>query len=185
VVRPPPRVQLSRSRIDPNNPSLTTIERRLAYHIGPIAGYALHGALQSAQSAEELCALLGEKVPGGQQRTVFMREVMGVLNASGTLWSTQRDGASCSTGQDTARLAVLTRALTEVMGPIASRLIERARKQAGSVEQTEALCADLISNKDARERFRRLLAGSASGDQSAVSRHLSRESSERQRPAPP
>ncbi|MBV8521633.1 MAG: hypothetical protein JOY71_05795, partial [Acetobacteraceae bacterium] len=88
----------------------------------------------------------------------FISEALAALNASGSLRLTHHPGSWGSTTQDAARLAHLTRVLTEVMGPIAPRLVDRARKQAGSAEHMEALCAELIPGDTARARFRRLLA---------------------------
>ena len=138
--------------------SLSTIERRLASYIGPMASYHLRRALQNALSVEELCEMLGQMLPEEGQRTAFMREVQVLLSCSGSLEASRDHALPGSAACDAASLARMTRALTEVMGPIAPKLIAKAQSRATSIEQMEELCTALIPRPEEREQFHRLLA---------------------------
>jgi hypothetical protein len=55
-------------------------------------------------------------------------------------------------------LARVTHVLTEVMGPVAPRLIDGSRKRAETRRDLVAYCAEMIDQPNERVRFRALLA---------------------------
>jgi eukaryotic-like serine/threonine-protein kinase len=157
IVLPSPEAREPRGGLTLDGSSLSTIERRLAHDIGPMASYHLRRALARAQSTEELCEQLAEALPDGASRTRFIREVSALLSASSTLRGSSATGAPGSLDLDAATLTRMTRALAAVMGPIAPRLIARAQARATSLEHMEELCTGLIPRPEERTAFRRLL----------------------------
>jgi eukaryotic-like serine/threonine-protein kinase len=140
--------------------SISTIERRLAYHIGPIAGYHMRRALRDARSAEEFCGYLSQLLPADTPRGAFMQSTLDLVSMqSGPRTSTTArerivDGHASLTAEDIAHIAA---ALAQIMGPIAPRLVARARILASTYGELEANCADIIENPAERTRFRALL----------------------------
>ncbi len=51
----------------------------------------------------------------------------------------------------------VTQALAQIMGPIAARLMARARAKAATLAELETLCAEMIDRPDDRKRFQTLL----------------------------
>jgi serine/threonine protein kinase len=138
-----------------DDPSLATIERRLASYLGPMAAFKLRHALSRSRTAIEFCEQLSNELPEGALRDTFMRDAMALLSrgvvADGT-------AAEQEAAQATAELEVLTRALTQVMGPITPHLIRRAQAHAQSTQELEAACAAMIDNPQQRQRFSHLLS---------------------------
>lgn len=147
--------------------SLGTIERQLARHLGPIAGYHLRRALRDAQSADEFSRRLMELLPEESQRGSLRGTLELVLagrmvpNAPATLpppaLSQAATGSAMPGAISPAAVARATQAMAQVMGPIAPRLVARARAKAGDEQEFEALCMAAIDRPDARARFRTLL----------------------------
>ena len=140
--------------------SLATVERRLALHIGPLAGFHLRRALRDAGSIDELCRMLGETLSEPAMREAFIQDARGIVAASATaraaLAAKQQASAEANSTALTARLE---RALLEVMGPIAPRLIARAHARATDPETVAELCEAMIPLPAQRARFRRILDG--------------------------
>ena len=145
--------------------SLLTIERRLARHIGPLAGYYMRRTLRDARSADEFCRLLGDLLPQESQRGPFIRDALElVADASGSHATPPTLGPASSGETGGAGLMAdaverVTRALAQIMGPIAPRLVAKARAKAGSRSELENLCAEMIEQPEQRMRFRTLLDG--------------------------
>ena len=57
-----------------------------------------------------------------------------------------------------AAVAAMTRALAEVLGPIAPRLISRAAAEVGTQKDLEAACLAMVDVPKEREHLRRLFA---------------------------
>jgi eukaryotic-like serine/threonine-protein kinase len=157
VVRPAREAGSVRNGLGIEDSSMTMIERRLAHYIGPMAGYYLRCASKSARSVDELCELLGRTLPEEETRTQFVRDMLALLNSSGNLQAAHAHDHPSTLECNATTIARLTRALAEVMGPIAPRLIARAQSRATNMEQMEELCAGMIPHSDARDRFRHLL----------------------------
>ena len=142
--------------------SLSTIERRLAHHIGPMAGYHIRRALRNARSAEEFCTSLSALLPEEAQRDRFLREALNLVTTQSGLRILATVGAvpppAAAAGITAEDVTGITAALAQVMGPIAPRLVTRARARASTRSELEAGCAEMIDNAAERARFQALLA---------------------------
>ena len=151
-------------------PTLATIERRLASHIGPMARHHLRHAMSRATSPEHLCELLAELVPAGKERTdllAFMRTVVATAAPPPPPAPSPPAPASAPppppqdlpiSDADTARFS---RALAEIMGPIAPLLLRRALARADTLDALETACVALIDGPKEAARFRALLRGTS------------------------
>jgi serine/threonine-protein kinase len=142
--------------------SLSALERKLAHHIGPLAGFQVRRALREARSAEEFARLLGELIPQGEEQASLISDALQVIAAEGSRGSGAEPVASVPPPADsdavtTAFAEGVTRALMEVMGPIAPRLVQRARARAATRIDLVTICAELIDNPNERERFMALV----------------------------
>jgi hypothetical protein len=139
---------------DIDDPSLATIERRLARYLGPMAAFQLRRALNKSRTAVEFCELLSSELPEGAIRDSFLHDAMALLTRD-----TRADGTAAE--QEAARAAaevdVLTRALTQVMGPIGPLLVRRVQARTHGLEELQAGCAAMIDSAQQRLRFSRLL----------------------------
>ena len=151
--RPPPGTGTAPPAID--DPSLATIERRLASYLGPMAAYKLRHALTQSRTAIEFCELLSLELPEGATRDNFMRDAMDLLSRGPVVDGT---AAKQAAAREAAELDILTRALARVMGPIAPHLVRRAQARGLSAAELEAACAAMIDNPQQRARFGNLLA---------------------------
>jgi serine/threonine protein kinase len=137
-----------------DDPSLATIERRLASYLGPMAAYKLRHALSQSRTAIEFCELLSYELPEGDTRDTFMRDAMALLTRGASVDGT---AAEREAAQAAAEVEILTRALAQVMGPIAPHLIRRVQTRARSAAELEAACLAMIENPQQRQRFSQLL----------------------------
>jgi serine/threonine protein kinase len=138
--------------------SLSTLERQLARYIGPMAGYHLRRALADARSIEEFSRMIGALVPQGSEQGTLIRGALQQIVATGAERSTGVTSAvdgDAITHEFTERM---TRALTQVMGPIAPRLVARVRTRAATRTDLAALCAAMIEQPTERERFHKILS---------------------------
>lgn len=150
--------------------SLSTIERSLARHVGPMARIHLRRAMQDARSPDELLALLGDLLPQGDLRERFVNDALQAMAArpEGSLGASQAaaaaaDPASLASLPGQPRpgveaVAMVTRALAHSAGPMARHLVKRALAQATTLDELRRLCLELIDNAEERERFQGLLA---------------------------
>jgi eukaryotic-like serine/threonine-protein kinase len=138
------------------DPSLATIERRLASYLGPMAGYKLRQALSRSRGAIEFCELLSNELPEGSARDTFMRDALALLKIGGR--GTGNAGGTSGSAITTADLEALKRALAQVMGPIASHVIQRMQGPGQSTAELEAACAGVIENPRQRRQFSHLFA---------------------------
>jgi tRNA A-37 threonylcarbamoyl transferase component Bud32 len=143
--------------------SLSALERQLARYIGPMAGYHLRRALADARSIEEFGRMIGALVPQGSEQGSLIRGALQEIVATGG----SRGGGEPPTGVASAADADvithefterMTRALTQVMGPIAPRLVARMRTRAATRTDLAALCAGMIEQPAERERFHKILS---------------------------
>lgn len=137
--------------------SLVTIERLLAHHIGPMAGYHLRRALQEAHSIDEFCRLLAAALPEPSHRAAFVDDARDIVSANRRVQAAVTRNAPPAAASDDGALVRLQQALAEIMGPIAPKLLARARSQTADPKQIEDLCCAMIPQTDERERFRHLL----------------------------
>lgn len=78
---------------------LTTIERRLAHHVGPIAGYVVRSAAKKVDTIDKLYDVLMTNVPQGVKRDRFREEWQLELSASPVqsgIGSTRQHAAAAS-----------------------------------------------------------------------------------------
>ena len=179
--------------------SLSTIERSLARHIGPMARYHLRRAMQDAHSPDELLRLLGDLVPQPELRERFVEDALRMIAAqpdrslrapvpeiaepgslaTGSLATGSLSMGSLVPGQprpSVAAVEAVTRALAHSMGPVARHLVKRALARAATLDELRERCLELIDKADERQRFQALLADMPHPGTLAVSaRDLSRD----------
>lgn len=153
--------------------SLSTIERSLARHVGPMARIHLRRAMQDARSPDELLALLGDLLPPGDLRDRFVSDALQAMaeRPGGSLGAQQAADAPEATGpgslaslpgrprQGAEAVAAVTRALAHSAGPVARLLVKRALARATTLDQLREACLALIEDAAERERFQEMLTG--------------------------
>jgi len=151
--------------------SLGTLERQLASHLGPMAGYHLRRALRDAQSTEEFHRLVSDLVPkdSAQRRLIHdalqlvtLRDVppVEVGKAPAAAIDARPPEPDCITDEF---LASVTNALRQIMGPIAPRLVTQARRRAATRRDLVAFCTEMIDQPHERAHFHALLPARAGG----------------------
>jgi eukaryotic-like serine/threonine-protein kinase len=147
--------------------SLATLERQLASHMGPMAGYHLRRVLRDAQSTEEFHQLVSNLVPKDSPQQSMVRDALHLVTARGATANGTDEAVivpepplappAPQDGISDEFLAGVTRAMMQVMGPIAPRLVAKARTRATARPELVASCAEMIDRPDERARFRALL----------------------------
>lgn len=140
--------------------SLATMERRLAHHLGPMAGFHLRQAMRVSQTPEELGQRLADIIPEEQAREQ-VRAALSQIIASDSGLAMLRLGvatAPLGPGLPASMIDAVTKAFTLVMGPIAPHLLRRALLTAMTPAELEAACIGAIKRPEERDRFRKLLA---------------------------
>jgi serine/threonine-protein kinase len=159
--------------------SLPSLERHLAGHLGPMAGYHLKRAMRDAQSTEEFHRMIEALVPEASPERTRVLEALARV-------TTRKEPAALTKAEPSSLDAVpepvppepepaldpdavtddfiekLTGALAHVMGPIAPRLVARARAEASTRNDLTAACAAYIDHMHERAQFEaRLRQGGA------------------------
>ncbi len=137
--------------------TLTTIERRLAPHVGPMARHLVQNAARRAGSLDELCDTLGRLIERPEQRAQFRQDVLADQTAA-TMAASQR--SSTTAGPPRAAIppdeaARAEQALVRHMGPIAKILVKRAAGSAASVDELWQTLATHIQTEADRQAFLR------------------------------
>lgn len=132
--------------LDPT--ALTTIERHLASHVGPIARHLVREAAREARSLDALCETLGQSIPGAAERDAFITLVLrdGATRPG--------DGGGLPGSFSAETLERVRRDLARVVGPIAHLLTQRAARQATSEADLRERLATHIEDAACREAFR-------------------------------
>jgi serine/threonine-protein kinase len=143
--------------------SLSTIERSLARHIGPMARIHLRRAMQDARSPDELLRLLSDLLPEGDLRDRFVKDALQVIamRPEGSLGAMTAQPDLLGLGKKrpaVEAVAIVTRALAHSAGPMARHLVKRALARAATLEELRQLCLEQIDTAGERERFQALLA---------------------------
>ena len=128
---------------------LTTIERRLAHHVGPIAGHLVRSAVKKADTIDKLFDVLMTNVPQGVERDRFREEWQLELSASlvrSGIGSTRQHAAAASLPE--AELARAQAELARHLGPMARILVKRAAPGCSSVEQLWQRLAEHVEAAD-------------------------------------
>lgn len=153
--------------------SLATIERRLAHHLGPMAGFHLRQAVRDAQTADELGQRLAGLLPEGSAREQARTELLQIIASDGRLAMLRSSTgvALAGTNLPTATIDAVAKAFTLVMGPIAPHLLRRVLLTVTTPAELEAACIEVIERPEERDRFRKLLASAtqAQGDAARTS----------------
>jgi serine/threonine-protein kinase len=144
--------------------TLSTIERRLAEHIGPIARQLVRNAARQSNSVETLCEALASNIARPDERKKFLDGVLrtpSLRTATTTAQSgLQRPATGSGTvapqGLSAEQIERAERALTRHLGPIAKLLVKRALAGVRSeAELWERLAAHVEPAAD-RDAFLRL-----------------------------
>lgn len=133
--------------------ALVTIERRLASHVGPIAGYLLKNAMRVSGDLETLCRVLSDNIEDQPSRQRFNRDVQAQLHPSLVQGTSGK-------GQTTLSDAELQRAqaeLTRFVGPVARVLVKHGAPGCLSVAQLWERLAQHIDVPADRAAFLRKL----------------------------
>ena len=118
--------------------TLSTIERKLAERVGPLARHLVQSAARQASSLEELHTIIARRMEGS-----------GVTTGPGT----------ARTGVNAELLQRAERELTRYVGPIARILVKRASGTAGSAEELWRALATHIERDADRQGFMKSLNG--------------------------
>jgi serine/threonine-protein kinase len=149
VLRRPPEVAAHRPAevaAGVDEATLTTIERKLAQHVGPLAHHLVQNAARRSGSLDELCDTLGQLIDRPEQRAQFRQEIL----ADQTQPPAARRAAVAA---DEARRA--EQELVRFVGPIARILVKRAAAGAASVDELWSLLATHIPGEADRQAFLR------------------------------
>ena len=125
--------------------TLSTLERQLALHVGPIARVLVQSAARQANTLEELHEIVAQRIDQPERRLRFRREV-GSSVAGSALRSVP---GSTAVPPELAQQA--ERELTRHVGPIARILVKRALAGAKSADDfCERLAASIERDADRR-----------------------------------
>jgi eukaryotic-like serine/threonine-protein kinase len=137
--------------------TLSTLERRLAQHVGPIARVLVQSAVRGCDTIEALCERLASNVAEPVERNRFRAEIMTRLQRG-----TGATGAASVVAPAALPPIELERAqreLTRYLGPIARVLVKRAASEAQSVPDLWQRLASHIEREDERRAFLRHATG--------------------------
>ena len=126
--------------------TLSTIERKLAQHVGPIARHLVQSAARQAGSLDELCETLGQRIERPEQRTQFRNDILASQVDASTV-------GRAVVGAEEMRRA--EQELVRHVGPIARILIKRASGTAASADEFWQLLATHIGTEADRQAFLR------------------------------
>jgi eukaryotic-like serine/threonine-protein kinase len=149
VLRRPPEVAASQPAefaggVD--EATLTTIERKLAQHVGPMARHLVQNAARRSGSLDELCDTLGQLIDRPEQRAQFRQEILAEQTQAPAVRRT-------AVAAEEARRA--EQELVRFVGPIARILVKRASAGAASVDELWSLLATHIPREADRQAFLR------------------------------
>ena len=131
---------------------LSTIERQLAQHIGPIAGLLLKGAIRTSDTVETLCRTLAGALDRPTDRESFNQAIQ--VKLAGSLTRAGRSGDATLPEADLARAQ---KELTRYVGPVARVLVKRAAPACADLAQLWLLLADHVEGAADRAAFLQLL----------------------------
>lgn len=137
-----PTVAIPRPQATFNQATLSTVERKLAQHVGPIARHLVQTAARQAHSLDELHDLVARGIERPELRTRFRNDV----------------GSTVSSGRPAAPIAPALaqqgeRELAAYLGPIARVLVKRALASATSNEEFWQKLASHIERDADRRAF--------------------------------
>jgi len=151
---------------------LTTLQRRLARHVGPIAKVLVSGAVRNAANPDALCELLAKNIANPDERRNFLREARRELSSAASstriLQQSRADAAAvpptiggslpanppsaiAQTSIDVAQME-----LARFIGPIARVLVKRALASSSTPAELWTALAEHIERPEDRAAFLRL-----------------------------
>ncbi|NPU95338.1 MAG: serine/threonine protein kinase [Gammaproteobacteria bacterium] len=148
-----------------NDSVLESLEHSLAKYIGPMARLLVRKQSRSATSMEDLVNSLTRHIPNENERTQFMRSVeksglsspgMSVAQPAQTSVPAAKPGASTQAPVFTLTDAVrdkLSQLLAYHLGPLASRLVQKAMKSTLEPNALIAQLAQQIPDEKERKKF--------------------------------
>jgi eukaryotic-like serine/threonine-protein kinase len=152
--------------------ALTTLQRRLARHVGPIAKVLVSGAVRNAPNPEALFELLAKSIENPDERQVFLREarkefgsagsstrisqpsrvdLTGVTPTTGRILPADPSSAIAQSAIDLAQIE-----LSRLIGPIARVLVKRALVSSSTPAELWTTLAEHIERPEDRAAFLRL-----------------------------
>ncbi len=139
--------------------TLSTLERRLALHVGPIARVLVQTAARQAGSVDELHELVAQRIEQPEQRSRFRRDLLG--GGTGNSTASRASGVSSASSASSAASRTIPpalvqqaeRELTLHAGPIARILVKRALAAATSAEDFRQRLAAHIEREPVRQAF--------------------------------
>jgi serine/threonine-protein kinase len=139
-----PTVVMPRTPVSFDRATLSTVERTLAQHVGPIARHLVQSAARRAHSLEELHDIVAQGIERPELRTRFRNEI----------------GGSVTTAPPAAPIAPALaqqaeRELVTYLGPIARVLVKRALAAATSPDEFWQRLASHIERGADRQAFLR------------------------------
>ena len=141
VVLSTPTLSRTGFGLDPS--AITTIERGLARHVGPIAAYLVRSAISKSETVDALYDKLAASIEDPAGRDQFRKELKGHVSAS-----LLRSGTSAVALPD-GELARAQAELARFVGPIARILVKRAAPGCADAAQ---LWQRLSENVDGPDR---------------------------------
>ena len=138
--------------------TLTTIERRLAQHVGPIAGHLVRSAVRKADTMEALCLTLAASIADAAGRDRFNADMKVQLAGSLTRAGSRLvPGTAGGTTLPDADLARAQAALTRFVGPVARVLVRRAAPGCADLPQLWQRLAQHVEAEGDRAAFLKAL----------------------------
>jgi serine/threonine-protein kinase len=133
---------------------LTTLQRRLARDVGPIAKTLVTSAARKAPDFDALCDLLARNISADDDRQAFLRDVRQHHGSLLTSRPALKRAGAPAISSDTMELAQT--ALTRIIGPIARVLVKRAAASCTSTAELWQSLARHVEQDNEREAFLRL-----------------------------
>jgi eukaryotic-like serine/threonine-protein kinase len=173
VVQPPPvprAHQPAQSWVDEQ--VLTSLQRRLARHVGPIAKVLVSGAVRNAANPDALCELLAKNIENPDERRNFLRDARRELSSAASstriLQQSRADAAAVppTTGGSLpanppsaiaqTSIDVAQTELARFIGPISRVLVKRALASSSTLAELWTTLAEHIERPEDRAAFLRL-----------------------------
>lgn len=143
---------------------LETLSRRLARRVGPMARVYVRKSLRDAHTPDMFCSLLSEGISDPAERAHFLSEAEALLSPPPPpapppppVEAPPIPVAPPPECLSDAVIARTTRALAQVIGPIAPQVVRRAAVRAHDAASLTALCEPYLPKDAERARFHALL----------------------------
>lgn len=159
VAAVPPRAPALEMLAAIEQSTLSSIERRLASFVGPMARHHLRCALVQARTPEELSEALAVLVDIGPERKRLTSEVLKII-ASDPGLAAAKHGPGPNDPDQALQTAggLCVKTLAQVVGPIASILVRRALLKAKTPAELEAAILCLMDVQEQKAQFQALLS---------------------------